>query len=77
MTCCSEANCRRREPIDIVLGDLSQCVVYAVMSKKMIRDHGNGRATFAMGNRHDITDRMRAFIQNNPEWVRGVLSEPF
>ena len=74
--CCGEANCRRHEPIDLVLGELSGCVVYAVMTKRVVKDHGDGTATFAMGNRHDVTDRMRRFIRANPSWVQSVLDEP-
>lgn len=73
--CCGEAGCHRREPIDLVLGELGGCVVYAVMSKRLVRDNGNGTGLFAMGRRHDVTDRMRRFILANPEWVQGVLDE--
>lgn len=70
--CCREPNCRRTEPIDLVLADLSG-IVYAVMSKRVVKDHGDGTATFAMGNRHDVTDRMQRFIRANPVWVRSAL----
>lgn len=71
--CCGERGCRRTEPIGLALGSLTGCVVYAVMSKRLVRDNGDGSALFAMGARHDVTDQMRRFIRANPEWVKGVL----
>jgi hypothetical protein len=40
-----------------------------------VRDHGNGRATFAAVQRHDITEQFRVFLHNNAAAVRSMMSE--
>ena len=74
--CCGEPGCRRRQPMTIVIGDLSgQVQVWVVTRRRLIRDHGNGRATFAAVERHDITEQFRAFLHNNAVAVRAMMSE--
>ena len=72
MSCCGEYACKRKHPIGIYLGDLSG-QVYAATRMRLIKDHGDGTATFAASERHDVTAAMRRFIRDNPGWVRAEL----
>lgn len=74
MTCCDEHNCRRKTPIDLVLAELSGRV-FAVTAKRVVRNHGNGRATFAATARHDITGQFRAFLVQNWESIALIFAD--
>jgi len=71
--CCNEPPCRRKRPIGIYRGDFGG-QVYAATSMRVVKDHGDGTATFAASIKHDITPQMRRFIRANAEWVREVLA---
>ena len=66
--CCHEHNCRRTTPIHLVMGDLSGRV-FVVTRSTVVKDHGNGRATFRAEERHDITEQFTAFIRDNPQVI--------
>jgi len=70
--CCTEIGCRRREPIFLYHADLSGRV-YAATRRRLVGERGDGTATFAATERHDVTEQMREFIRRNPEWVREQL----
>jgi hypothetical protein len=72
--CCDEPGCRRAHPVGVYLADLSGRV-YAVTSRRVVRDNGDGTALFAAAARHDITIQMRRFITASPSWVRDVLGD--
>lgn len=72
MPCCSEANCKRRHPIGIYLGAFSG-QVFAATRMRLVSDHGNGTATFAASEKHDVTPQLRQFIRDNPEYVLNIL----
>ena len=73
VTCCNEIGCKRAEPITFYVGPFSG-EVYAVTRSRLVRDHGNCRATFAAVTRHDVTDSMRRFILDNREWVERMFA---
>ena len=70
--CCDEPGCRRKHPIGIYRGDFTGRI-YAATSVRLVRDRGDGTATFAATEKHDITRQMRRFVCANEEWVRAVL----
>ena len=70
--CCGEPDCKRKTPIALYLAPFSG-QVFAATEYRVVKDHGDGRATFAATRRHDVTDSMRRFIRDNPDWVRDVL----
>lgn len=72
--CCGETGCNRRTPIAFYKGPWSD-EVFAVTKARVVHDHGNGRATFAAVQRHDVTAAMVQFIRCESEWVRAVLDE--
>jgi hypothetical protein len=72
-TCCDEPGCRRTSPVGIYLADLSGRA-YAVTRRRVVTDHGNGTATFAAADRHDITAQLQHFIAANAGWVQAVLA---
>lgn len=72
--CCGEHDCKRKTPIALYVA-LFSGQVFAVTESRVVKDHGDGRATFAATRRHDVTDAMRQFIRGNPDWVRAVLDE--
>jgi len=71
-TCCGEPECRRHYPIGLYLGDFSG-TVYAVTKRRVVSERGDGTATFAASERHDVTAQLREFIRRNPDWIRAVL----
>lgn len=73
-SCCSEPNCRRIQPISIYKGDFSD-TVYAVTRARLVRRHGEGRATMAAIEKHDVSAAMRRFLRDNREWALKILSE--
>jgi len=72
--CCGEWNCARKIPITLYLGPFTG-QVFAATSSRLVKDHGDGTATFSATARHDVTASMRQFIRCNPDWVRAVLNE--
>ena len=70
--CCDEPDCRRRYPIGIYLADFSDRV-FAATTRRVVRERGDGTATFAATGRHDVTRQVREFISRNPDWVGAVL----
>lgn len=72
--CCDERGCNRQTPIGIYKGPWSD-QVFVVTKTRLVHDHGNGRATFAAVNRHDVTSAMARFIRDEHEWVRAVLDD--
>ena len=72
--CCDEPDCRRRYPIGIYLADFSDRV-FAATGRRVVSERGDGTATFAATERHDITSQLREFIRRNPDWVRAALDE--
>jgi hypothetical protein len=72
--CCDDPECTRLEPISIYLADFSNRV-FAVTRRRVVHDRGDGTATFAATERHDISSQLREFLRRNPDWVRAALSE--
>lgn len=70
--CCTEPGCRRRAPISLYLADLSGRV-FAVTRRRVVRERGDGTATFAATQRHDVTAQMQEFIRRNEAWVKEQL----
>ena len=70
--CCAEDGCTRKRPIGLYLGDFTG-QVYAATRMRVVSDHGDGTATFAADEKHDVTRQMRRFIRTNAEWVRAEL----
>jgi hypothetical protein len=70
--CCDEYGCTRKHPIGLYLGDFDSRV-YAATRMRAVSDHGDGTATFAASEKHDVTRQMRRFIRDNAEWVRAEL----
>ena len=70
--CCNEVGCKRTQPLGIYRGDFSG-QVYVATRMRVISDHGDGTATFAASEKHDVTRQMRKFIRSNAAWVREVL----
>jgi hypothetical protein len=72
--CCGEPDCRRHYPISVYLADFSDRV-FAATGRRVVHDRGDGTATFAATERHDITPQLREFVRRNPEYVRAILAE--
>jgi len=70
--CCEEYGCRRKHPIGLFVGDWDGRV-YAATRMRVVSDHGDGTATFAASEKHDVTRQMRRFIRDNADWVRAEL----
>ena len=73
--CCLEPGCRRRHPIGLYAGDFSG-QVFAVTRRRTVKENDDGTATYAATERHDVTEQMRRFIQENKAWVRLQLVTP-
>ena len=73
-TCCTEPECRRHYPIGLYLADFSDRV-FAVTKRRVVAERGDGTATFAASERHDVTPQLREFVRRNPEFVRSLLTE--
>lgn len=71
--CCGEDGCRRTHPIGLYRGDLTGRV-YAATSMRVVKDRGDGTATFAATTRHDVTPQMHRFIRDNADWVAEILA---
>ena len=70
--CCTEYNCRRKQPLGLYFGDLSGQVFIATRMR-VVKDNGDGTATFAASEKHNVTRQMQRFIRDNAEWVREQL----
>ncbi len=73
-TCCDEPDCRRHYPISLYLADFSGRV-FAATKRRVVSERGDGTATFAATERHDVTPQLRELVRRNPEFVRGLLTE--
>ena len=71
--CCGEPECRRHYPIGLYLADFSGRV-FAVTRRRVVAERGDGTATFAASERHDVTPQLREFVRRNPEFVRALLA---
>ena len=72
MSCCEEYGCRRRQSIALYLGDFSG-QVFAATRMCVVKDNGDGTATFAASEKHDVTRQVQRFIRDNAEWVREQM----
>lgn len=72
--CCLEPGCKRRHPITLHAGDGGQ--VLAVTRRRVVKENGDGTATYAATERHDVTEQMRRFIKENATWVYLQLVAP-
>jgi len=70
--CCSEPECRRKYPVSLYLADLSERV-FVVTRRRVVGERGDGTATFAATERHDVTRQLREFERRNPAFVRSLL----
>ncbi len=61
------------QPLGVYMGDLTG-QVFVATRMRVVRDNGDGTATFAASEKHDVTRQMRRFIRNNAEWVREQLT---
>jgi hypothetical protein len=70
--CCPEPDCRRKYPLSLYLADLSERV-FVVTRRRVVGERGDGTATFAATERHDVTRQLREFVRRNPAFVRSLL----
>jgi hypothetical protein len=70
VSCCGEYGCKRKQPYAVFCGLLSNRVYLAGRSKEL-----KPGLWQVIGNKHDITEPIKQFIRQNPNWVRDVLED--
>jgi hypothetical protein len=68
MGCCDEYGCRRKQPYSVFCEVLGNRVYLAGRSKELAPG-----VRQVIGTKHDITEPIKQFIRQNPNWVMDVL----